>query len=77
MADAPEYEPVFSYRIHYAREKKIPNWGSLVFGEEHSLSAVDFRGAEEEFKAWIAEAMKDPLLSNPRLIEIRFIKPTV
>lgn len=76
MADAPEYEPLFSYRAHFAREKKIPGWGSVVFGEEYPLTAIDFKGAEEEFKIWAENALKDPLISNPRLMEIRFIKPT-
>lgn len=75
MADAPEYEAVFSYRVHFGREKKIPGWGSVVHGEEYPLSAQTYKEAEAEFKSWAVENLKNPLIQSPKLIEVRYVKP--
>ncbi len=68
------YEKYFSYRVHYVREMKNLNGGSAVFGEEARLSATTLEEANEEMKAWVAEKASDPLLSNFRLLEVRWLK---
>ncbi|GEM_PF-5221236 len=84
MADVPRPEnsepnpPVetFTYRVHYAREMKIPKGGSVVFGEEARLQALTREDADREFRAFIKDRAGDPLLSGFILLEIRWLKPS-
>lgn len=72
--DQDLYEKPFSYRVHYAREMKIPNGGSVVFGEEDRLQSTTREAAEKELQAYIKERAGNPLLSGFRLLEIRWLK---
>lgn len=62
-----------SYRIHYAQEKKFTNFGSIVFGVEVYLQATTRKDAEIEFTSWLQEHGGDPLRSNFKLMEIRWL----
>ncbi len=76
MADAPEYDPIFSYRVHYSREMKILDGGSAVFGEEVRLQATTLEDARREMEFFVKGKSADPLLSGFRLLEIRWLKPS-
>lgn len=68
------YEKYFSYRVHYAREKKLSGGGGVVLGEEARLQAMTLEEAKIEFKAWKKKQSGNPLLSNFKLMEIRYLK---
>ena len=72
---APKESPKesLSYRIHYAQEKKFPNSGSIVFGVEVYLQATIRADAETEFVSWLRARVNDPLQSNFKLLEIRWL----
>lgn len=84
MADVPrpknegenpdQKEELLSYRVHYAREMKIPGGGSVVFGEEARLQSRTRKDAERELKSFIKEKSGNPLLSGFCLMEIRYLK---
>lgn len=69
------YEKYFSYRVHYAREKKLKGGGGAVFGEEARLQATSLEEAKLELKSFIKARAGDDSLSGFRLMEIRYLKP--
>lgn len=71
---ADPYEKYFSYRVHYAREKKLKGGGAVVFGEEARLQAMSLEEAKIELKSFIKERAGDESLSGFKLMEIRYLK---
>ena len=67
------FKESLSYRLHYAQEKKFPDSGSIVFGVEVYLQATIRADAETEFASWLREHANDPLRSNFKLMEIRWL----
>lgn len=70
------YEKHHSYRVHYAREKKLKGGGAVVFGEEARLQATTLEEAKIELKSFIKGRAGDESLSGFRLLEIRWLKPS-
>ncbi|HEY4475549.1 MAG TPA: hypothetical protein VJB92_02390 [Candidatus Paceibacterota bacterium] len=79
MLEEPQsqYEPVFSYRVHFGRMKKLDGGGAVVFGEEERLSSQSLKEAKEEFAAWLEKHKEDrekEIIQSPRLMEIRYVQ---
>ena len=68
------YEKHRSYRVHYAREKKLKGGGAVVFGEEARLQATSLEEAKIELRSFIKERAGDETLSGFKLMEIRYLK---
>lgn len=71
------YEPVFSYRVHFGRLKKLEGGGGVVFGEEKYFSSHTLKDAREELKSWLEEhkgEIANEIIQNPKLIEVRWVK---
>lgn len=68
------YEKHCSYRVHYAREKKLKGGGAVVFGEEARLQATSLEEAKIELKSFKKERAGDESLSGFKLMEIRYLK---
>lgn len=74
VESADLYENYCSYRVHYAREKKLKGGGAVVFGEEARLQATSLEDARHELKSFIKERAGDESLSGFKLMEIRYLK---
>ena len=73
----PTYEPIFSYRVHFGRLKKLEGGGGVVFGEEARLSSQTLEDAKREFKKWkegYRDEIEKEIIQNATLMEIRYIR---
>ena len=69
-----DYQDIVSYRVNFARIKKIDRGGEVWFGEEARLSATTLAEARLELKEWRTKNKDDETIGgNPHLLEIRSV----
>ncbi len=73
MGKIAQYEPMISYRAHFARIHKVPGGGQYWLGEEARLNAHSPEEAEREFEEWVKAHKSDESIANPKLMEVRWI----
>lgn len=73
MNKIAQYQPLVSYRVHFARIHKVPGGGQYWLGEEARLNAHSPEEADGEFKEWVKAHKSDESIANPKLMEVRWV----